>query len=151
MSLKTTLGKLKRAYDLGVLGKITELIPPGSYKFRVAKLIDAVEDDLQGLHKQHRLLLEKYGIRSKDAEGNAVLTTVGAADDSVEKFNKAFEALLETETTIPYEPILWSKLGKEAQDKLTIGDVRLLGVLLADDTEDAAPSPQLVAVPSEKK
>jgi hypothetical protein len=148
---KTTLGKLKRCNDLGTLGKISELVPPGSYKFRVAKLIDAVEADLQGMHKQHTALLKKYGVPAKDDKGNAVLTTVGAPPANVEKFNEEFGKLLETETTIPYEPVLWSRLGKEAQDKLTVGDVRLMGVLLVDDTEDTAPVPALASVPPDKK
>ena len=145
MSIKTTLGQLKNANDARALAKVSDLIPPGSYKFRVAKLIDAVEADLKGLHKQHVDLLKKYGVPGKDASGQAMLTVVGAAPENIEAFNDAFGKLLETETLVPYEPILWSKLGTDAQEKLTVGDVRALGPLLVED--DAAPAPGAPVAP----
>lgn len=140
MSIKTTLGQLKNANDFRALSKVSDLIPPGSYKFRVAKLIDAVEADLKGLNKQHLELLKKFGVPGKDDKGNAVLTTTGASPENVEAFNNEFAKLLETETLVPYEPILWSKLGAAAQETLTVGDVRLLGPLLVDDTEILPPA-----------
>ena len=147
MSIKTTLGQLKIANDLKVLARVLDLVPPGAYKFRAAKLLDAVEADLKGVNKQHMELLKKYGVEGRDERGNKTLTTTGAKPEDVDTFNEEFDKLLESETTIPYEPILWSKLGAEAQEKLTVGDVLRLGPLLVDDTEAPThPAPAAAAL-----
>jgi hypothetical protein len=135
MSIKITLRQLEIANQTKALAAVSDLVPPGGYHFRVAKLLNAVEADLNGLAKQKQALFKKYGKPGVDKDGkdNGTLTLVGATPEQIMAFNDDMAALLDTETTIPYEPIIWSKLGEKAQEKLTINDVRALGALLVED------------------
>jgi hypothetical protein len=158
MSIKITLGQIDRANTSGTLSKVSDLIPPGAYKFRVAKLLDAVERELQASNKQRQALFKKYGKPGKDDKGkdNGTLTVVGIEPEALMAFNDALAALLVEETTIPYEPIIWGRLGPEAQEKLSVGDVRLLGPLLIEEDPNPAPAaaapapPALTSVPPAK-
>jgi hypothetical protein len=133
MSIKITLGALVHAVQSKTLAKVAEQILPGAYGFRVAKLLDAVDAEMTAYGKQNQALFKKYGRSDKDAKGQDILTLAGTAPENFMAFNDAMNELLTAETTIPYEPILWSKLGEKAQQALTVQDVRLLGPLLVED------------------
>lgn len=146
MSIKITLGQIVAAFESGAIANVSAVIPPGRYHFRVAKLIDAVERDYKDFGKQRQALFKKYGVPQmvvKDGKevptGN--LTLLGATPENIQAFNDALLELIETETTIPYEPIIWTKLGEEAEKKITINDVRALGPLLIEEDPAAAPGP----------
>jgi hypothetical protein len=141
MSIKITLGRLATAVRSGAVNRLAELIPPGAYQFRVAKLIDAVEHEMEDYQKQERGLIMKYGV--KDEAKNTV-SMVGASTENAEAFNQAIAELTATETVIPYEPAVWGKLGDEAAKKLSINDVRTLGPLLVETLD--APAEPLKAV-----
>jgi uncharacterized protein YbaA (DUF1428 family) len=151
MSIKTTLAQVVVAFESGTVNNVCGVIPPGSYHFRVAKLVDAAEHDYKDYLKQKQALFKKYGVpQTVEKDGKQVptgnLTLIGATPENIMAFNDAMSALLDTETTIPYEPIIWSKLGDEAQKKLTVSDVRIMGPLLVEELEGApaaasAPSP----------
>jgi hypothetical protein len=139
MSIKTTLNQLIVAADAKAIAHVNELVPPGGYKFRVAKLLDAVEREIAEYRKQNNELIRKYGIAEveKDAEGKEKptgnITLTGAPAENVMAFMTAVQELLLIEVTIPYEPIIFAKLGTDAQDKLTINDIRALGPLLVEE------------------
>jgi hypothetical protein len=146
MSIKITLGQLSTAASSQALAHTSALIPPGSYQFRAAKLLDAVEKELEGIRKQNNALIKKYGVaQTVEKDGKQVptgnISMVDASPENVVAFNDAMTELLNSETTIPYEPIIWSKLGEEAQRKLTINDVRALGPLLVEELPGAEPAP----------
>lgn len=154
MSIKITLAQLDRANTAGVFTRLSDLIPPGAYKFRVAKLLDAVDHELLAMNRQRQALFRKFGKPGKDADGNnnGTLTVVGIEPEALMEFNDAISELLAAETTIPYEPVIWTKLGSEAQEKLSIGDVRLLGPLLNEEDPNApAAPPAPTAAPSKLK
>jgi hypothetical protein len=132
MSIKITLGQLVNAVRSGTLAKVAEQILPGAYNFRVAKLLDAVDAEMAGYGKQHQALFKKYGKPAKDDKGQDILSLAGVEPEIIMAFNDAMSELLAAETTIPYEPILWEKLGDKAQQALTIQDVRVLGPLLVE-------------------
>ena len=129
MSIKITLGHLMLAVQSQATARVAEMTPPGAYKFRVAKLLEAVDKEAADFRKQNNALIQKHGIT--DDQGNP--TMVGAPTMQVLAFNDAMQNLTEVEVVIPYEPIFWNKLGPDAQAKLTIGDVRNLGPLLVED------------------
>jgi hypothetical protein len=169
MSIKITLGQIVAAFDPpfpggpSAVGNVSALIPPGRYHFRVAKLIDAAQKDYQGYMKQRQELFKKYGVpQMMMKEGKEVptgnLTLAGATPENIQAFNDALMSLLEEETTIPYEPIIYTKLGIDEDEKseipcphctkpvklppvqkgLSINDVRALGPLLVEDEAAAA-------------
>jgi hypothetical protein len=162
MSIKTTLGQLVTANESNALGNVSGLLPPGSYHFRVAKLIDAVDRELRDYTKQRNVLIKKYGVPvlvEKDGQQvpNGDITLKGASIDNTLAFNTALGELLALEVTIPYEPIIWAKLGldKPAEGpcphcgkpvkttpNLSINDVRLLGPLLVEDETALNPAPE---------
>lgn len=148
MSIKIPLSQLAVAQQAQALAHIDALVPPGAYKFRVAKLLNAVEHELTEYTKQQRALVLKLGVAQKDAKGKPTggFSMAGASPENLEAFGKAMEELLNTETLIPYEPIVWSRLGEEAQAKLSVGDIRALGPLLTDDSDAAPPAPPLASV-----
>ena len=133
MSIKTTLNQLVLAMQSGALTRVSETIPPGGYHFRVAKLLAAIDADLTNYQKQNQALVRKHG--KADEKGNISVTGVDAA--TLGKFNDAMADLLAQEVTIPYEPVIWSKLGEEAQKKLTIRDVHAMGPLMVETEEEA--------------
>lgn len=160
MSIKTTLGQIVIAFESGAVTNVSAIIPPGRYHFRVAKLLDAVERDFKDFGKQRQKLFQKYGVPQmtvgKDgkevATGN--LTLLGASLENITAFNEKLLELLETETTVPYEPIIWEKLGIDEVEKveiscphcskpvkapaakgLTVNDVRALGPLLIEEAD----------------
>lgn len=139
MSIKTTLGQLLAANDSGALKQIAETIPPGGYQFRVAKLLDFVEREILGFRKQNEALVKKYS--TPDDKGN--YTMIGASVENVQAFNAGMQELVDEEVIIPYEPILWAKLGEGGQSKLSIAHVRALGPLLV---ESDAPAHGLTSV-----
>jgi hypothetical protein len=169
MSIKTTLGQIVTAFESGAIANVSAIIPPGRYHFRVAKLLDAAERDFKDFGKQRQKLFQKYGVPQtmlKDGKevptGN--LTLVGASLENVEAFNEKLLELLETETTIPYEPIAWTKLGIDESEKteipcphcnkpvklpaakgLTVNDVRALGPLLVEEEEETESPPPAAA------
>jgi hypothetical protein len=126
--IKTTLGQLMAANQEKALAKVAEAIPPGGYHFCVAKLLDAVYKEIAGFNKQNQALVRKYGVVREDAS----ISMVGASGENIEAFNDGIRELLELEVQIPYEPIVWAKLGEEAQKKLSVGDVQVLGPLLIE-------------------
>jgi hypothetical protein len=138
-SIQLTLGRLINAVQPGTLAKVSEQIPPGAYHFRVAKLLDAVDVEMTGYGKQQQALFKKYGIPGKGDKGQDILTLVGAPPEDIVAFNDAMGALLAVEVMIPYEPIIWEKLGEEAQKVLSIQDVRVLGPLLVETAADVTP------------
>lgn len=127
--IKTTLGQLYAADQRKALTKVAEIIPPGGYHFRVAKLLDAVAKEIVGFNKQNQALVKKYGVVHEDGS----IGMAGASVENIEAFNNGIHELLELEVQIPYEPIIWAKLGEEAQKKLSIGDVQLLGPLMVEE------------------
>jgi hypothetical protein len=146
MPINIALNQLVHAVQSGTLAKVAEQIPPGAYHFRVAKLLDAVDAEIAGYNKQHQALFKKYGIPGKNDKGQDILTLIGVAPEASVAFNDAMNELLAAETTIPYEPIIWSKLGEKAQQALSIQDVRALGPLLVEDEAAlTAPTPTPVA------
>jgi hypothetical protein len=136
MSIKIVLSHLVAAVQSQALAHVSELIPPGGYAFRVAKLLDAVDREMTDYNKQQRALIMKYGV--KDAAKGTVSMT-GVSLEALEAFNKGMSDLLDAETTIPYEPIIYSKLGEEAQKKLSIRDVQALGALLVEELPGTEP------------
>jgi hypothetical protein len=84
---------------------------------------------MRNFQKQNNDLIKKHGI----VDDKGQVSMIGAPTENVLAFNDAMSALVEEETTIPYEPIIWSKLGEDAHKKLTIADVRNLGTLLVED------------------
>jgi hypothetical protein len=137
--MQLPLGTLVTAVQSGTLAKVAGLILPGAYNFRVAKLLDAVDAEMAGYGKQQQALFKKYGIPGKGDKGQDILTLVGATPENVVAFNDAMGALLAVEVMIPYEPIIWEKLGEEAQKVLSIQDVRVLGPLLVETAADVTP------------
>ena len=133
MSIKTTLNHLVLAMQSQALNHISEAIPPGGYHFRVAKLLAAIDVELTNYQKQNQALVRKYG--KPDEKGN--ISVIGIDVAALDTFNAAMTDLLAQDVTIPYEPIIWSKLGEEAQKKLTIRDVHALGALMVETEEDA--------------
>ena len=140
MSIKLTLGRLVGAVRSGTTAKVAEQIPPGAYRFRVAKLLDFVNREFEDYSKQERELVIKYGV--KDVEKNTV-SMKDATQENAQAFNAELEKLVAVEVSIPYEPIIFSKLGQAAQDALTIAHVQILGPLLVEDEAalTAAPEP----------
>jgi hypothetical protein len=136
MSIKTTLSKLILAANSQALAHVSACIPPGRYKFFAAKLIDAVQAELDGYNKQHNELIKKHGVPGE----KGTITLAGATPENVEAFFTAENELTATEVTIPYQPIEYVKLGKEADEKLTINDIRAMGPLLVEGDEPA-PAP----------
>jgi hypothetical protein len=130
-SIKLTLGRLLNA--IAALNKVADLIPPGAYFFRVAKLLDAVDAEVVGYNKQRTAIFKRYGIPGKGENGQETLTFIGAAPENVLAGSDALADLLNVETTIPCEPIIWTKLGEEAHKVLTIQNVRDLGPLMVED------------------
>lgn len=150
MSIKITLGRLLGAVDSKAIANVSALVPPGSYHFRIAKLFDAIDREVTDFRKQNNALIKKFGVAEMRTEGNVSKLTgnismVGATPENITAFNDAMAELLAMETSIPYEPVIWSKLGEEAQKKLTINDVRALGPLLVED--DAALAAANAAAP----
>jgi hypothetical protein len=143
MSIKIALGRLVSTVRSGATAKVSEQIPPGAYRFRVAKLLDFVNREFDDYVKQERELVLKYGV--KDAEKNTV-SMKDATPENIREFNKAIGELAEAEISIPYEPIIFSKLGQAAQDVLTIAHVQLLGPLLVED--EAALTAPVEAAPT---
>lgn len=137
MSIKTTLNQLVLAMQAGALNHIGEAIPPGGYAFRVAKLLAAVDVELTSYQKQNQALVRRYG--KLDEQGNVSVAT--ASLDAQGDFSRAMTELLAQEVTIPYEPIIWSKLGEEAIKKITIRDVHALGLLLVETEAEAGIAP----------
>jgi hypothetical protein len=133
MSIKITLGALVHAVQSKTLAKVAEQILPGAYNFRVAKLLDAVDAEMAGYGKQQQALFKKYGLPGKSKDGQDILTLAGATLENVTAFNDAMGELLASEVLIPYEPIIWTKLGEKAQQMISIQDVRILGPLLVED------------------
>jgi hypothetical protein len=138
-SIKLPLGALVTAVQSGTLAKVAGLILPGAYNFRIAKLLDAVDVEMTGYGKQQQALFKKYGIPGKGDKGQDILTLVGAPPEDIVAFNDAMGALLAVEVMIPYEPIIWEKLGPKAHETLTIQDVRVLGPLLVETAADVTP------------
>jgi hypothetical protein len=139
MSIKLTLGALVHAVQSKTLAKVAEQILPGAYNFRVAKLLDAVDAEMAGYGKQQQALFKKYGLPGKGENGQDILTLAGATPENVAAFGNAMSELMDAEILIPYEPIIWTKLGDKAQAALTIQDVRILGPLLVEDDAALAP------------
>jgi hypothetical protein len=132
MSIKITLEHLARAVESQAIAHVSALIPLGGYQFRVAKLLDAVDSEYKGYAKQRNALVTKYGVPHV-VEGKTVGTTMtGATPENILAFNDGLSSLLSEETLIPYEPIIYSKLGAEGE-KLSINDVRALGSLLIEE------------------
>jgi hypothetical protein len=138
-STQLTLGTLDAIVRSGLLAKIAGLILPGAYNFRVAKLFDAVDVEMTAFGKQQQALFRKYGIPGKSDKGQDILTLVGAPPEDIVAFNDAMGALLAVEVMIPYEPIIWEKLGEDAHKVLSIQDVRVLGPLLVETAADVTP------------
>jgi hypothetical protein len=138
-SIKLTLGALVTAVQSGTLAKVAGLILPGAYNFRVAKLLDAVDAEMTGYSKQQQALFKKHGVPGKGDKGQDILTLVGATPENIVAFNDAMGALLAVEVMIPYEPIIWEKLGEDAHKVLSIQDVRVLGPLLVETAADVTP------------
>jgi hypothetical protein len=138
MAIKIVLSHLVAAVQSQALAHLSELIPPGGYAFRVAKLLDAVDREMADYNKQQRALITKYGVR--DSAKNTI-SMAEATVENIEAFNKGMAELLDSEVTIPYEPIIYSKLGEEAQKKLSIRDVQALGPLLVEELPGAEPAP----------
>jgi len=137
MSIKTTLNQLVLAMQTGALNHVSEAIPPGGYAFRAAKLLTAVDVELTSYQKQNQALVRKFG--KPDEKGN--ISIANATPEAQEAFGKAMTELLAQEVTIPYEPIIWSKLGEESTKKLTIRDVHALGPLMVETEADAGVAP----------
>lgn len=136
-STKTTLAQIAKAVESQALVHVGTLVPPGAYKFRVAKLLDAVEREYGNYIKQRNDLVKKYGVpQLVEKDGKQVATgnisLLGASVENVLAFNDAMGALLDEVVPIPYEPIAWAKLGAEAE-KLTVADVSALGPLLIEE------------------
>jgi hypothetical protein len=143
-SIKTTLAQIAKAVESRAIEHVSALVPPGAYQFRVAKLLDAVEREYNGFIKQRNALVRKYGVpQVVEKDGKQVPTgNIGLFGTTVENtiaYNDAMGTLLDEETTIPYEPIIWGKLGDEAK-KLTVGDVSALGPLLVEDLPATEPT-----------
>jgi hypothetical protein len=137
MSIKLKLRQLVLAMQSQALTHVAEAIPPGGYHFRVSKLLSAVDVELTNYQKQNQALVRKYG--KPDEKGN--INVAEAEFEAQEAFNLAMAELGNQDVVIPYEPIIWSKLGEEAQKKLTIRDVHALGALLVETEDEAAPTP----------
>jgi hypothetical protein len=140
--IKTTLRQITIARDTQALLHLGEQVPPGGVHFKVARLLNAVDEALRGFEKERVELFKKYGVPevvSKDGKtvktGN--LTLVGADPDNILAFNDKMGALIETEIELNVDPLAWSLLA-ECQGKLTINDVRALGPLLRDDADEVA-------------
>lgn len=165
-SIKMTLRQIDMANKTQSLAAVGNLVPPGSYQFRVSKLIDFVEAELKRLHKQTSALYRKYGVLTKDEKGTNVYTLAGVDVAKVDEFNLELEKLLDEEISIPYEPIVYTRLGPgEISDqscphcqkqiqvparKLTMHEVRFLGPLLVEDEAALVAlvgGPELVPVP----
>jgi hypothetical protein len=131
--MKIGLNRLVFAVETKILAKVGDLIPPGGYLFRAAKFLNAVEREYGDYVKQRNALIVKYGVDGKDVNGRATKTLAGASPENIAAYSDAMSALLDVETTIPYEPIIFAKLGPEAQTKLSINDVRALGSLIVED------------------
>jgi hypothetical protein len=138
-SLTVKLSRLVNAVQSGTLAKIAGLVPPGAYHFRMAKLLDAVDAEMASFQKQQQALFKKHGVPGKGEQGQDILTMVGAKPEDLVAFNDGMGPLLDLDVLIPYEPIIWEKLGADAHKVLTIQDVRTLGPLLVETQTDVVP------------
>jgi hypothetical protein len=137
MSIKLKLEEVVKAVQSGALKRLAGYVVPGSYGFRAAKLISAAEREHQEFAQQNQALVRKYGVpEERDGKPTGQITLAGASVETIKAFNDDLLALLNTETTIPYEPLVFSKLGPEVQTKLTVADIMALGPLLQDDAVD---------------
>lgn len=144
MPINITLGRLVLAVQSKAIEHVSALIPPGAYRFHVAKLIDAVEKEYQAWETQNNALVSKHGVPSKDAAGNDIITMNGTTPDVFDAFSSAARDLYAITVMLPYAPLVWSKFGPEGE-KLTINDVRALGPLLVESEEATAPATTPVA------
>lgn len=134
MSFKIKLGQLQAALDVGALKVLGEIVPPGAQLFRIARLLDSAEKELGEAHKQKVALFKKFGRPESDKDGKSTgnLTMAGVEPEKLQAFNEAMVALLDTEVELPHDPIDWSKLGSDAQGKLDVKTVRVLGALIVE-------------------
>ena len=132
MSITTTLARLFYAVDTKAMESLISVVPPGRYKFQVASLFNLVSQNAQECQKQQHALIAKYGVLD---EKTNMCDVSKASQENQEAFTRAITELFNTEVTLDCNPILWSKLGEDADKKLSVKDVINLGPLLIDDEE----------------
>lgn len=129
--IKLRLSQIVVAVQSKALDKLEDAIPPGAYRFRCARLTEAVLVEHQRWKKQELEAVRRYGILNKATR----LISVADPENSPENvaaFEDAMRNLLEAEVELACDPVSFEKLGKEAQEVLTVGDLRCLGPLIVE-------------------
>jgi hypothetical protein len=129
--IKLKLSQIVFAVQSKALDKIEDAIPPGAYRFRCARLTEAVLTVHQRWKKQELDAVRKWGVANKDTGLTNVMDPANSRAN-VEAFEEAMRSLLDAEVEIDADPISFDLIGKEAQDLLTVKDVRCLGPLIVE-------------------
>jgi hypothetical protein len=131
MSLKIRLGTIVSAVEGGAVKKIEDSTPAWANRLACAKLVDAVMVEYQRYQRLRVAAVTEYGVPDTDASGQKTISVYHPSNtpEKIQAFGKAMEDLQAAEVELSCGPLPAAIF--EGNLTLTVGDVRLLGALLA--------------------
>lgn len=95
--IKTTIEKIINSQE--AVNKLADKPLPVKISYRLAKLIKAIESELEVFEGERKKLLERYGTINEEKQ------CYNIPNDKAEKFNAEFAQLIGTETELSAEKI----------------------------------------------